>query len=114
MEEIPKHIILARAIRTINKGETTQEWKKRHFQIILYTCEGLEDPSLINPEIEDPDFREGIRRTSILSRYLGHQIKTTQTFDSEVFKLMCTHILNCLDLTTDDDWLCETMQSVTL
>lgn len=114
MEEIPKHIVLARAIQSINKGETSQQWKERHFDIILYTEDGFKDPSLINPEMDNHDFREGIRRTSILSTYLGNEIRNTQTFDSEVFKLMCKQILDCLDLTVDDEWLCESMQSVTL
>lgn len=114
MDDIPKHIILARAIQTMNKGDTTQEWKNRHFSIILYTEDGFKNPCLINPDVDDRQFREGIRRISILSRYLGNEIRNTGTFDSEVFKLMCTQVLDCLDLTMDDDWLCETMQSVTL
>lgn len=114
MEEVPKHIVLARAIQTINNGETTPEWKQQHIAIILYIKDGFSDPSLINPDIVEPLFREGVRRIHILSKYLGTELRTTNTFDIEVFKILCAEILDCLDLTTDDEWLCESMQSVTI
>jgi hypothetical protein len=114
MEDIPKHIILARAIKEIDKGEVSQDWKNRHFDIILYTEYGFEDPLLINSNIDDAQFREGIRRISLLSHYLGNEIRSLKTFDTEVFKLMATQILDCLDLTMDDEWLCESMQSASL
>lgn len=114
MEEVPKHIIIAKAIQTINRGETSKDWKNKHFDIILYAEDSFKDPSRINPEIDNTNFREGVRRVSILSGYLGNEIRNRQTFDIEVFKLMCTQILDCIDLTIDDDWLCESIQSVTL
>jgi hypothetical protein len=114
MDEIPKHVIIARAIQTINRGDISREWKNEHFDIILYAEDKFKDPSRINPEIENGEFREGVRRITTLSKYLGNEIRNTQTFDSEVFKLLCKQILDCINLTEDDDTLCESMQYVTL
>jgi hypothetical protein len=114
MEEVPKHLILTRALETIDRNEVTAEWKREHFNIILFAEAGFKNPEHANPDITNSQFREGVRRTKILSQHLAWQIRHTNTFDTEVFRIMCTQILECLQLAVDEDWLCETMQSVTL
>lgn len=114
MDEIPKHVILSRAIETINQGNTTLSWKNEHNEIIMYAEDKFKVPSFINPEIHNTEFREGVRRISILSTYLANEIRNTQAFDTEVFKLLCMQVLSCINLTEDDEMLCESMQSVTL
>lgn len=114
MEDLPKHVIISRALDAINRNEVTQEWKRQHFDIILFAEVGFKNPECANPDITNFQFREGVRRTKILSHHLGWQIRNTDTFDTEVFKILCIHILECLRLAVDEDWLCETMQSVTL
>lgn len=114
MEQLPKHLILSKAIETINRNEVTEQWKRDHFDIILFIETGFKNPEYANPDITNCHFREGVRRTKILSRHLGWQIRNTNTFDIELFKILCIQLLECLQLAVDEDWLCETMQSVTL
>lgn len=114
MEEVPKHVILSRAIQTINEGNVSEEWKHDHIEIIMYAEDKFKNPLRINPEIENNYFRESVRRISMLSAYLANEIRITQSFDSQVFKLLCTQVLDSIQLVEDDDMLCESIQSVTL
>ena len=110
--EPTRYLLLKNMLEYLDENEPTDEWKAQHVEFVKDAAETFLDPTLIAPWIQDRTFRTVAKEASILAGYLHSQIKKTNTFDSEVFRIIGRKFMYMCDVNTEDDDLLSSFEKM--
>ena len=94
-EEKHKHYqILIDTIQFLsNNGRVTEDWMEEHKKwIMTYRREYMDDMKYVNPEIQEPEFRQTAIETELLLSKLVNSIIKTGTFNTKTYLMFCNKI----------------------
>jgi len=87
-----------------NDSRITEDWMEDNKWLILRYRDWIEDFTVVNSEIEDPEFRKKCRDTETILQYLCHSIHTQKTFDPKTYLILLRHLKYiCESVFTDDE-----------
>lgn len=76
----------------LSGGRITEDWMEEHKTRILMYREWIPDYNLIDPEIENEEFRKKAYETEVLMRNLVEAIVRTKTFNVKFYLMLLQHM----------------------
>ena len=85
--------ILETIIEITSQGfRLTEDWMEEHKKLIMVYRDWIPDYNLIDPEIENEDFRKKAYETEVLMRNLVEAIVKTKTFNVKFYLMLLQHM----------------------
>ena len=85
-----------------------------HKALILQYREWIEDYSVVNDEIEEPEFRKKCAEIETLIRQLCHSIWTSQTFDVKIYHMFMRNMKFIIETVNTDDEMSDLLSMLNM
>jgi hypothetical protein len=95
-----------------NGSRITEDWMEDNKQMILKWRDWIENYALINPEVNDLDFRRKCSDIEVILQHLCSTIKYTNTFEVKMYAVLLNYMKDICEYLFSDQELDELMGSM--
>jgi hypothetical protein len=97
-----------------NGSRITEDWMEQNKEIILKWRDWIENYALINPEVNDRDFRKKCSDIEVLLQHLCSTIKYTKTFEVKIYAVLLNYMKDICEYLFSDNELDELMSNMSM
>jgi hypothetical protein len=97
-----------------NGSRITEDWMEQNKEIILKWRDWIENYALINPEVNDRDFRKKCSDIEVLLQHLCSTIKYTKTFEVKIYAVLLNYMKEICEYLFSDNELDELMGNMSM
>jgi hypothetical protein len=110
---VENYLRIVHTVETLEIGiRITEDWMEEHKGHILKYREVFPNFEIVNPDIEDSEFRTKAKETETLLANLSHQVNTQGTFNVKLYLILNKHMKSMCEIIYGEEQLAEMIQEL--